>query len=567
MRFILFFISVFLISFLESCSTIKQTAHSEVSFQLSRLFPTSQHPAITFADSIIASPLIVTVQGKAHVIVPVSNGTIALLDNNTGDLLWQINAPAPKGQSTQLIATPVLVGDKLIISYQCIDKGVRVSHRLAVIDLKTQRIDARFPILTFAAEKTTVDGRVVRFNAPTAFSHAALKHIATAGTLGTVYAAFGNSGDVQPFHGWLFAVDLEAWRDHGTSAAISRVLLTTAEADCPVTMAYGTQEMICGGGIWSPSGVALYPIDNDVELFIPTGNGQLDLARHDYANTVMRVTSDLAFDAGCDTRLCTDFNPSRPNAACLNSCKNLFIPRLAEDNAPFRPANGECDNKTFADCLAWMDYDLGGSTPVKLTLSNGQSVLVQSGKDGGAYLLDAEHLGRQYDREQVVPLCGTKTDPCTLGWGGMIVTQVIATAIDNTPVVVITTFSADKTHAAGLVALKVVLQQGKPQFERFWQFPKADSADAIRSFRSHPSLPTLTLLNGEPIVWVVDIGKQGTVYAVRVRDGLLMAKQVLQGTGRQLAAPLFYQNRIYVASIVSDTGKAMLEAYRLEQLD
>jgi len=51
----------------------------------------------------------------------------------------------------------------------------------------------------------------------------------------------------------------------------------------------------------------------------------------------------------------------------MASCKNLFIPRLLEGDAPLRPATGECDNKSYWECLAWMDYDLGASAPIKVT--------------------------------------------------------------------------------------------------------------------------------------------------------------------------------------------------------
>ena len=198
---------------------------------------------------------------------------------------------------------------------------------------------------------------------------------------------------------------------------------------------------------------------------------------------IMRLKPGLKFDAGCDATLCANFNPVNPDKACMASCKNLFIPRLLEGDAPLKPANGECDNKSFWECLAWMDYDLGASAPVKVDMDNGHSVLVQPSKDGGVYLIDAEHLGTQYDRLQIVDVCGTKADQCEAGWMGMIVTQPVLTSIDEDPVVVIPTFVADKTHPAGLVALKIVLEKGQPKFKRFWQFPDPSSPEAVQTFR------------------------------------------------------------------------------------
>ena len=548
-----------------------QTEH----FRLERLFPSDALPSVTFDESIIASPVLDLSQGKPLVIVPASNGIIAALDGETGALDWQINAPTPEGQLAQLISTPAIIGDKLVILYQCLEKGVRTSHRLAVIDLTNKQLDEAFPVLVLSAEKTVADGvGTVKFNPPTAFSHSALKHALKPGSeLGYVYAAFGNSGDEQPYHGWLFEIDMDAWHvskqeyeNEDANPAVSSVLLTTPETECPVTKEYGNQEMICGGGIWTPPGPQIYPSDDEFELFVPTGNGQIDLGRHDYANTIMRLKPGLKFDAGCDENLCANFNPANPDKACMASCKNLFIPRLLEGDAPLRPATGECDNKSYWECLAWMDYDLGASAPVKVDMNSGHSVLVQPSKDGGVYLIDAEHLGTQYDRLQIVDVCGTKADECKFGWMGMIVTQPVLTSIDEEPVVAIPTFVADKTHPAGLVALKIVLEEGQPKFKRFWQFPDPSSPEALQTFRSHPSLPIISTQgkNANATVWIIDIGNHGTVYGVRVKDGALVAKQALKGAGRPLSAPLIHANNIYVASITPGTNKAMIEAYRIK---
>ena len=89
-------------------------------FKLERLFPTDTFPSVTFDTSIAASPLLYLPQGKLRIIVSASNGIIAVLDGETGALEWQINAPVPEGQQAQLISTPVMIGDKLVILYQCL---------------------------------------------------------------------------------------------------------------------------------------------------------------------------------------------------------------------------------------------------------------------------------------------------------------------------------------------------------------------------------------------------------------------------------------------------------------
>jgi hypothetical protein len=537
-------------------------------YKLSRLFPEDTHTSVTFDESIIASPLLDISQDRPFIIVPVSNGVVAALDSETGALVWQVNVPAPKGQQAQIISTPVIIGSKLVVLYQCLEKNIRVSHRLAIIDLDQRHLDNSFPILVVSAEKLAADGvSTIKFNPPTAFSHSAIKHaIKPDSKWGSLYIAFGNAGDTQPYHGWLFEIDMDAWQQQGANQAIRNVLLTTPEVKCPVTVEYGNQEMICGGGIWTPAGPQLYPSADSFELFVPTGNGQIDLARGDYANTLMRVQPNLQFDPGCDAQLCQNFYPQQPSNECIASCKNLFIPRLSEWNSPLKPANGECDHKTFWECLAWMDYDLGASAPVKVALKNGHSVLVQPGKEGTVYLIDAEHLGTQYDRLQIADVCGTPTDICKAGWMGMIVTQPALSIVGTEPVVVIPTFIPDTTHPAGLVALKIIEENGKPKFKRFWQFPNPTSDKAVQAFRSHPALPVISTVgkNGDEVVWVVDIATFGTLYGIRVKDGALMVEQSLLGTGRPLSTPIVYGNTLYLASIMPNTGKAMIEAYRIE---
>jgi hypothetical protein len=554
---------------LTSCDTGKPSTQAPAeTFKLTKTFPNGKFP-VTFEDSIIASPLADFSETKPKIIAPVSNGEIAALDADTGVSLWQLKLPVPDGQQAELIATPVIVGGKkLVVVYQCLDKGVRASHRAVVIDLPSKKIDKSYPSLTFSAEVPTVDGKTqVKFYPPTAYSHAALKHLPRPGLQGLVYVGFGNAGDAQPFHGWLFEIDMDAWQTQGAEKALKNVLLTTPETDCPTTVEYGTQEMVCGGGVWVPSGPLLEQNGAEMEIIVPTGNGQVDLARHDYANALLRMKPGLQFDPGCDAALCAHFDAANADQNCMASCKHLFMPRLQEDDAPLKPPNHECDDKDFWECLAWMDYDLGSSTPIKVKLASGKHVFVQAAKDGGAYLLDAEHLGTQYDRIQIAHLCGSATDLCKLSWAGMIVTQPVQTRVGDEPVVVIPTFSPDKTNVAGLVALKIVEDKGQIKFKHFWRFPEFANPQALQMFRSHPSFPLLTShlgRNREAIIWIVDIGMQGTIYGIRAKDGALVAKHRLQGTGRQLSMPVMIGNTLYLASTMPNTGMSMMEAYRIE---
>jgi len=558
-----------LASLLSGCA--EQPMRAPDAFRLTRLFPLEHDTTPVFDDVITASPLLYGKDGARQVLLPVSNGEVAAIDALSGALRWRVTMPCPHELKAVIAATPVIVAPRLFVAYQCTD-GVtgRKHHFLAALDLPRQRLDENWPVIELQAELPSSDGRgTVQFDPPHAFSRAALQHTVPVGSeLGYVYVAFGNAGDVQPYHGWLFEIDLDAWQRGEMGRVTRAVMTTTPEQECPVTQPYGTREMICAGGIWTPAGPLVDERGTRSTLFVPTGNGQVDLKRRDYGNALLRIEPGLVFDPGCDEALCRDFNPSDPSFACLASCRHLFIPRPAPDDPPLRPADGECDERTFWDCLAWMDYDLGANTPVNITLDDGRTVLVQPGKEGGVYLIDADHLGRQYDRLQIVNVCGTPQDECKLHWRGMIVTQPVATHVNGDPIVVVPTFMSDTSQPAGLIALKIVLVEGQPKLQRFWQVPDPHSPEAVKTFRAHPSYPLLHHWQGkEPYVWVVDVGNPGDIYGVRVRDGRRVAHALLKGTGRPLARLLLDGDRLYVTSNAPGKKTAWLEAYRIEAVD
>lgn len=472
-----------------------------------RLFPSKATTTQPFDGCIFASPVLVESQDEMFVVVVSSDGTIAAIEPKTGVTAWSLRAPAPAGQEPYLLATPVRVDVKLVIAYQTrsIDSKERKSHRVAVIDLEKRAFDDAYPEVELAAEKPTLDGSGrMKFNPPTALSRAALAHGRTDDTsMGYVYVSFGNAKDIQPWHGWVFEIDLDAWKAEGAERAVSAVLLTTPETYCPKEGKSGSGGMICGAGVWAHAGPQVYPTEDGFELLVPTGNGQLDLDRNDYANTLMRLGPGLVFDPACDEQLCADFDPIMPATACIESCQNLFIPRLLPGDAPLRPASGVCDDKTFLECYARLDYDLGANAPVKVDVSEGSSVYVQPGKDGSVYLVDAEHMGTLYDREQVVEICGAPGDECKQDWAGMIVTHPALTKVDGTPVVVIPTFMFDKTHPAGLVALKIVVKDGAPRFEPFWQAPDFSTSEAVKRFRNYPTRAIIAPFGeeGEAYAW------------------------------------------------------------------
>ncbi len=534
---------------------------------LTRIFPQKGGSNQLFPASIVASPLLVWSRGEPFVLVTMTNGLIMGVHPKTGERIFEIRLPAPEGRQQQVTATPVRFGNKIALAQQILaGESTRIGHRVAIVDLDQRRLDPTFPIVELHAEKTGVGTEVIAFNPPTAFSRAALVHGVGAGDHpGYVYASFGDPLDIQPWHGWVFELDLGAWQSGGE--AISGVLLTTPEDHCPVEGQSGASSSICGGGVWAPAGPQIHAMGNSFDLLVPTGNGQLDLARRDYAQTLVRVGPGLEFDPRCDEKLCKAFNPGDPDLACLESCVNLFVPRLQPGDDELRPASGVCDNKTFWECLNKLDYDFGANAPAIVAVPNGPTVYVQPGKEGAVYLIDAERMGTLYDREQVAGLCDAPGDECEKSLAEMITaTQPAVTEIDGTPVVIVPTYRRDKTQPAGLVALKIVLENGKPRLEPFWQAPDFSTQESRQYFRSPRSTRVALAPFGaanEVYAWVASLN---TILGVRVRDGQIITRQKLLSLVLPGILPLIHDGVLYIQTNRGGRGKegrGGLEAYAI----
>ena len=132
--------------------------------------------------------------------------------------------------------------------------------------------------------------------------------------------------------------------------------------------------------------------------------------------------------------------------------------------------------KTFLECLAANDWDLGANGAVQINLGPGNNVIVQPGKDGGLYLFDALTMGRMYDRDQIVAICGTPGDPCRNSTRGMIRAQPVVTTFDGQKVVIVPTFMRDNSQPAGVVARRIVTDARGPHFEPLWEAPPFEFA-------------------------------------------------------------------------------------------
>jgi hypothetical protein len=516
-------------------------------------------------------------------VIVVGGDVVIGVDPQTGATRWTVELPERDGLRAFAAATPALSGNLLLVGYALRDVGESVnvlspdatgadagfgrqSHWVAMVDVEAGTLDPRMPAVELTGSVEGSAGGTVSFLPANAFLRSELGWWgAGADTLGFGYAQFGNVRDLQPWHGWVFEIDLDAWAAGETP--ISGLFATTTEENCGANGASGSFQRVCGGGLWSPSGSVAVPADNAAgfDLILAPGNGQLDITDGNFANTLLRVEPGLAFAPDCDEALCADFNPDAPSLDCIESCTNVFVPRLRDDEPELRMPDGRCDGLSFFECWAAADY-IGGSTPLLTEAPSGERVLVYPTKDGHAYLVDADNLGTMYDRHQLVEYCGTVDDPCRWSWSGMIVNEPVETTTLEQPRILVATFMPDNTNPAGVVAVSVVETADGPRLERQWEFPNFTDPAAFSRFRIHPSRVQLAVFNGLEVAIVVEPApafQQGRAYVLRASDGALLAEVNLAGPGYRFTQPLVLGDQVFLNSCDSDNGTGTLETIQL----
>jgi hypothetical protein len=484
--------------------------------------------------------------------------------SDSGELRWSTQLSAPPGEQALVVATPYLAQERLFVGYQTTPVGARFevnerrsSQRVAALDAATGALLPEYPPIVLAGTFTGVDGVPVSFRADHALGRSAL-----VGSGGKLLVTFGNARDLQPWHGFAFELDFEAWRRGGASAALTGSLVVTPEADCGPLDRSGSRQRLCGGGLWSPAGPLVEAREDGFVAVLAPGNGRLDLPRRAYANTLMRVHPGLDFDPQCGPA-CESFDPDQPSAACTESCRDLFVPRDTTGDAFPQPESGACAGLTLFQCWERLDY-VGGSTPVRVRLDD-RELLAYPSKDGAVYLIDWQHFGTLYDRKQLVAVCGTRSDPCSQDWAGMIVTEPLVVGARE-PMLVVPTFMPDRTHEAGLFGLRLARAQTGPVLERAWQYPPAGSAEARTAFREHPSRAAIFVGDGRTIALLVEVrrsGARGRLLAIDTRDGSKLAEALLDGPGYRFTKPLVIGDRVLVPSCNSDAGPSHLQMFRL----
>ena len=529
-----------------------------------------------------SSPIAISSRGETQVLVVTAEGTFTALDPTTGAEIWRVSLDAPAGQSPHLASPPALIPtNRLVFAWQDVTSDwTRMSHHVGVLDLEARALDPQFPTLTLAGSKATYDGaRTIDFVPAHAYARSAVAYAHLPGhDLGLAYVSFGNVRDLQPWHGWLFEIDLDDWRATGSAGAVTASLITTDEDNCGPENVDGSRQMACGGGVWSHMGPQVVYDDgapDGFRLVVATGNGALDPTRGDFANSVLRTGHGLAFEPGCDPLLCEPFDTMSPSQACMDSCENLFMPRLLAGQVVPDGANRVCVGRTFLGCYAALDWDLGANAPAVTALSGGPTVLVQPGKDGSVYLIDAHHLGTLYDRAELMAGCGEGGGTCAATWAGTIVAQpTIVNLTDGVVLALVPTFVEDDAHPAGLQALEISMAGGMPHLIPRWQAPSFATPESIREFRHHAGGVTVVDVAGEPFAAVVETappGQSGNLFWIRVRDGVIVEKLRLSGSGQRFSRPLALDGMLYVPSCEhTDTpdfneGPSHLEAFSISQ--
>jgi hypothetical protein len=528
----------------------------------------------TFVGCLLGSPLEYDGTDGPLAIVASGDGRVAAVDPDDGTTRWSVTLPARSGQMAHVIATPALIpGGRLVVAWQDVPGdatapaiAARFSHRAAVVDLERGVLDDAFPTAELAGSAPSLDGGVVDFRPEYALSRGALVHAPSPDGRGYVYVSFGNARDIQPFHGFVFELDLDAWHDAGASSAVSATLVTTPETDCGKTGHSGAREKVCGGGVWAPAGPEVVETDEGFDLIVPTGNGALDPTRRDYSHTMMRMHGPgLRFDDGCDPALCASWDVQSPSLDCMRSCDSLFVPRFTEQGTSFGAA--ACDGLSFFDCYAALDWDLGAGSPAAFDVPDGPRVVLLPAKDGSVYLTDFTKLGTLYDRLQLVEPCGSRGATCTADWAGMMVTKPELASVDGAPLAVLATFAFDDGTPAGLVGVRVRMTDGAPVLSKAWEAPSFGDAEAVAAFRGHPSRVRLLDAGGATYAAVVDVGNRsmpGELYLVRVTDGAIRARQALAGPGQRFAQPLAIGAHLLVPSCVDGgAGPGRLEGFRV----
>jgi hypothetical protein len=284
-------------------------------------------------------------------------------DNNTGpnaSPLWHTSflgpgvttVPASELSTSDITpeigitSTPVIdpVTGTIYLEVKTLEQGVNFVHRLHALDITTglERADFKSPaVISCTNYPGSGTGDNDGKNPPHVLWNPLLEHSRPALTLlnGAIYMSFASHGDIQPYHGWLFAYN---------ATNVSQQLGV-----------YNTTPNGGAGGFWEGGGGP--SVDAEGNLYLQSGNG--------------------TFDGGTSITTVNDYGMSLMKFSTTNGIALVDF---------FTPAN--------AVALSDADQDLGSSAPVILPDSAGSAahphLVVGGGKTSPVYLVDRDKMGR-----------------------------------------------------------------------------------------------------------------------------------------------------------------------------
>jgi len=298
---------------------------------------------------------------------------------------------------------------------------------------------------------------------------------------GRVYVPFGGLyGDCGIYHGWVVGIDAAAPTRQVSFATPGR-----------------------GSGIWAPAGLSM---DAAGRIFVATGNST-PLGGHtpgSFGEFVLRLATGAA----------------GPTFA------------MSDPSAQFSPSD--------ARTLDLQDLDIGSVAPVVLPTPAGATPLVlQAGKAGTAYLLNANNLGG------ATPLASTR-----LSSGGVFGAMgAWANATETYAFVPVRGTRAGCSGSNGVVALRVQSSSAGATLATAWCSASVSSAN-----------PPVVTSNGnaDAVLWVVGAATPGVLRAYEVATGMeVYANTEAPPSARQWVPPVVADGRVYV------TGSSSIALYRL----
>jgi hypothetical protein len=212
-----------------------------------------------------------------------------------------------------------------VVSKSMTPNGAAFYQRLHAIDITTGLERAGSPVtITGTYPGTGGGGTSITFDPKQHLQRASLALVN-----GVVYICWSSHEDVAPWYGWIIG-----YTYNGTTFAQTAALNVVPNNGS-------------GGGIWLGGGAPAVDVNNN--LYVITGNGDFDVAVHNYGDSLLKLNNALSV------------------------------------SAYFTPSDQASDNVND------LDFGAGGAAMV-VNLSSG-SMVVGGGKDGQLYLLNADSLG------------------------------------------------------------------------------------------------------------------------------------------------------------------------------